>query len=140
LNQAGVILLMKDRIATKRRTLGQVLICLGCCCGRVDRGHQPVPVDWLKAQWKQHKLHKSVQLTISGCLGPCDVANVVCIATPGSMIWLGGLATAQQYEALLGWALRSTDAGELLPLPAQFDAHIFDRFQADEKRLMMCAD
>jgi hypothetical protein len=140
LNQAGVILLTKDQIATKRKTLGQVLICLGCCCGRVDRGHPPVPVDWLKAQWKLHKLHKSVQLTINGCLGPCDVANVVCVVTPHSTIWLGGLATGQQYEALLAWALRSTEAGELLPLPAQFDAHIFDRFQTYEERLAICAD
>jgi cobaltochelatase CobN len=140
LNEAGVILLTKDRITTKRKTLGQVLICLGCCCGRTDRGHPPVPVDWLKAQWKLHKLHKSVQLTISGCLGPCDVANVVCIITPRSTIWLGGLTTEQEYEALLGWASRSTEAGALLPLPSQFEAHILDRFQTDEERLAICAD
>ncbi len=128
------------QVATKRKTLGQVLICLGCCCGRMDRGHPAIPVDWLKAQWKQHKLHKSVQLTISGCLGPCDVANVVSVITPRSTIWLGGLTTEQEYEALLGWALRSTVAGALLPLPEQFDAYIFDRFQPDESRLALCAD
>jgi cobaltochelatase CobN len=99
-----------------------------------------VPVDWLKAQWKLHKLHKSVQLTISGCLGPCDVANVISVLTPRSMVWLGGLTTEQEHEALLAWALRSTEAGELLPLPAQFGARVFDRFQADEKRLALCAD
>ena len=37
---------------TKRKSLMQVLVCIGCCCGRVDRGKPEVPVDWLKAEWK----------------------------------------------------------------------------------------
>jgi cobaltochelatase CobN len=123
------------RIATKRKKLGQVLICVGCRCGCADRGRPPVPVDWLKAQWKLHKFHESVQLTISGCLGPCDLANVVCVAVPKSMIWLGGLTAEQEYETLLEWALRSTEAGALHPLPAQFAARVFNRFRAAEKRL-----
>jgi cobaltochelatase CobN len=133
-------MLTNSQITTKRKTLGQVLICIGCCCGRVDRGRPPVPVDWLKAQWKLHKLNKSVQLTISGCLGPCDIANVVCIVGSNSMVWLGGLTIEQEYEELLRWALRSTEAGELQPLPSQFDARVFDRFEPDEKPLALCAD
>ena len=37
---------------TKRMSLLQGVVCVGCCCGRVERGKPQVPVDWLKAQWK----------------------------------------------------------------------------------------
>ena len=75
-------MLTNGQITTRRKTPGQVLIRLGCCCGRMDRERPPVPVDWLKAQWKPHNLYKSAQLTISDCLGLCDVANVVCVIRP----------------------------------------------------------
>ena len=67
----------REALATPRsRALGQILLCEGCCCGRTDRGFKPVPFDWIKQQWKEHKLSKTVDLTITGCLGPCDLANV----------------------------------------------------------------
>ena len=40
-----------------------------------------MPVEWLKTEWRRRGLLKNIQLTISGCLGPCDVPNVVLIAT-----------------------------------------------------------
>ena len=64
---------------------------MGCCCGQTDRGFPPVPVERLKAVWKAEKLNKTVQLTISGCLGPCDLANVILVMTAGSMYWFGGI-------------------------------------------------
>jgi cobaltochelatase CobN len=115
-------------VITKRQTLAQVLICLGCCCGRTDRGKPAVPVDWLKAQWKQHKLLKSVQLTISGCLGPCDVANVVSIVTPWQTIWLGKLTEHAQYQALFHWAQACATVNDVLPLPDELRPYQFDRF------------
>jgi hypothetical protein len=42
-----------------------------------------------------------MQLTISGCLGPCDLANVVCLVTPQGLIWLGGLTTQTHYQRSL---------------------------------------
>ena len=115
-------------VTTKRQTLAQVLICLGCYCGRTDRGKPAVPVDWLKAQWKQNQLLKSVQLTISGCLGPCDIANVVSIVTPWQTIWLGNLTEHAQYEALYQWARNCADAQRVLPLPEALRAYEFERF------------
>jgi cobaltochelatase CobN len=96
----------------------------------VDRGKPAVPVDWLKAQWKQHKLLKSVQLTISGCLGPCDIANVVSIVTPWHTIWLGNLTDQAHYEVLFHWVLACTDAQIVLPLPMELRPFVFVRFQA----------
>ena len=67
-------------LVTKRLVLGNVAVCLGCCCGNTERGKPAVPVDWLKKEWKARGLLKQIQLTISGCLGPCDVPNVVAIS------------------------------------------------------------
>lgn len=45
-------------LETKRKTIGQVLVCVGCCCGRTDRGKPPVPVDWLKRNGKHASCSK----------------------------------------------------------------------------------
>ena len=119
----------REPLATGRgRVLGQIVFCEGCCCGRTDKGFKPFPRDWLKQQWKQEKLNKAVQLTISGCLGPCDLANVFCVISPRGMQWFGGLQEQWQYELLLDWANASRAAGVLLELPAELNQHRFERF------------
>src|SRR3984893_16566915 len=60
-------------LATKRLVIGHLTVCQGCCCGNTENGRPPVPVDWLKKEWRARGLLKRVQLTISGCLGPCDL-------------------------------------------------------------------
>ena len=105
----------------KRPILAQVALCRGCCCGAVQKGHPDVPVDWMKQQWKQHALKKHVQLTISGCLGPCDLSNVVSIASGEQTLWLGRLREFASYAALLQWALDTAEAGHLLPLPRELN-------------------
>jgi cobaltochelatase CobN len=119
---------MSNPLATTRRPLAQVVFCLGCCCGRTDRGHPEVPVERLKAAWKGEKLNRSVQLTISGCLGPCDLANVALVITPEGNLWLGGLAGDDPYDALTDWARESHRRGKLVPLPESLLSHRFDRF------------
>src|SRR5260370_2564057 len=57
-----------------------------------------VPVEWLKQEWRKRGLLKRVQLSVSGCLGPCDVPNVVAIVTPTNTVWLGNIPTAGQYQ------------------------------------------
>ncbi|WP_199615786.1 (2Fe-2S) ferredoxin domain-containing protein [Paenibacillus alkalitolerans] len=114
---------------TKRPVLGQVLICSGCCCGRTDKGKPEIPLEWLKTSWKQAGLLRSVQLTISGCLGPCDLTNVACILTPQGQIWLGGLKDEVHYQALFDWAIASTEAGYLFDVPETLKIHIFERFR-----------
>lgn len=114
---------------TKRQVLGHVMVCMGCCCGRTEKGKPPVPVDWLKTEWKKRKLLRWVHLTVSGCLGPCDLTNVVAILSPEGQQWLGGIADHHLYEALLAWAEECAAAQRLLPLPTVFDAHRFERYQ-----------
>ena len=118
-----------EALATPRsRALGQILLCEGCCCGRTDRGFKPVPCDWIKQQWKEQKLSKTIDLTITGCLGPCDLANVVCIISSRDTQWLGGLQENWEYGLLLDWAKASRDAGVLIELPPELDCHRFRRF------------
>ena len=38
--------------------ISSVTVCNGCCCGRVDRGNKPVPLDELKQSWKDNDLTK----------------------------------------------------------------------------------
>ena len=115
-------------VTARGGVLGQIVVCEGCCCGRTDKGFEPLPRDWIKQQWKNGRLNKSVQLTISGCLGPCDLANVFCVISPKGMQWFGGLQERRQYELLLDWANASRAAGVLLESPAELNRHRFERF------------
>jgi len=114
--------------STKRAAIAQVACCVGCCCGRTDRGFPAVPVERLKAVWKEEKLNRTVQLTISGCLGPCDMANVILVMTAAGTEWFGGIDDEAVFEAVIAWARACKAAEALLPLPAVIDACRFKRF------------
>ncbi|HUO07786.1 MAG TPA: (2Fe-2S) ferredoxin domain-containing protein [Phycisphaerae bacterium] len=113
---------------TGRQVRAQVLLCQGCCCGRVDRGRPPVPIDWIKQQWKELKLAKHVQLTVSGCLGPCDVPNIVLLLTPSDQIWLGRLTDLEHYQPIVDWAARFAHSEQPADLPESLYAHRLDPF------------
>jgi cobaltochelatase CobN len=86
----------------------------------------------MKEEWKKRGLKKSIQLTISGCLGPCDIANVVSISSAGRTEWLGRLRDFANYAALLEWANDSQDAGRALPLPRELSELRFDPFRKQD--------
>ena len=56
---------------------GHLFVCEGCCCGNADKGVPEVPRAAFKKEWKERGIRRRVHLSISGCLGPCAVANVV---------------------------------------------------------------
>ena len=109
---------------TKRRVIGQLIVCKGCCCGATEKGRPEVPVDWLKEEWRRRGLLKRFQLSISGCIGPCDHTNVVQICSDAGSVWLGHLTHFNQYRDLLEWACQSNEAGRLLELPREFKEHV----------------
>ena len=119
-----------NHLTTKRLVIGQVIVCSGCCCGAVSRGKPEVPVDWLKQEWRRRGLLKNLQLTISNCLGPCDLPNVVRISGRSQDTWLGKIERFEQYEALVDWAAESVAAASCLPLPQQFGLVQFNPFRA----------
>jgi len=126
---------------TKRVLIAQVALCRGCCCGAVEKGHPKVPVEWMKEEWKKRGLRKSIQLTISGCLGPCDLSNVASISSANQTVWLGRLRDFANYAALLEWALASRDAGHALPLPSELSELRFDLFRgADSFPIVAAAE
>jgi hypothetical protein len=106
-------------LKTKRLVVGQITICHGCCCN-TERGLPEVPVECLTSEWRKRGLLKRVQLTISGCVGPCDVPNVVVITSSSGNEWLGNVVKFDQYRSLVEWAVRCRDAGEMLTLPREF--------------------
>jgi hypothetical protein len=119
-------------LRTKRIKLADVLVCAGCCCGHVEKGHPEVPVAWLKEEWRRRGLLKSIQLTIAGCIGPCDVPNVLCITTGQGSTWIGSINRHDQYQALLAWAVQSKTDGALAPLPGEFRGKLFSPFEGHE--------
>jgi hypothetical protein len=73
-------------------------------------------------------LLKNIQLSISFCLGPCDLTNVVKIAGPATDVWLGNIDRFEQYASLVDWAAESKAAGALARLPEAFEPHRFNPF------------
>jgi hypothetical protein len=116
-------------LQTKRLILAHVTVCRGCCCGAVERGKPEVPVDWMKNEWKERGLRKSIQLTISGCLGPCDLANVVSISSAAGTVWLGSIREFGSYSTLVEWASAAKAAGLVLPLPGGLRELSFSPFR-----------
>ncbi len=117
----------KFPLMTKRLVLGHVAVCQGCCCGNTANGILAVPVEWRKKEWRARGLLKRIQLSISGCLGRCDVPNVVAISNENGTRWLGQITELNQYRTLLEWATASKDAGALLSLPDEFRDHALIR-------------
>jgi hypothetical protein len=104
-------------LVSKRQVIAHLSVCLGCCCGRTDRGRPEVPVDWLKAEWKRLGLARSVHLSISGCVGPCELANVVVVSDAAGARHVGKLSEHGDYECLVEWAAACAEWGAPLPLP-----------------------
>jgi (2Fe-2S) ferredoxin len=122
---------MATSLTTKRLVIGQVLVCQGCCCGAVECGRPEVPAEWLKAEWRRRGLLKRLQLTISGCLGPCDVPNVVVIASETSSRWFANITGQDVYRDILDWASASVAANRLLDPPKSFTGHSIEPFRKD---------
>jgi hypothetical protein len=116
-------------VQTKLRVLGQLALCKGCCCGNTERGLPGVPVDRIKAIWKSEKLNRTIHLTISGCLGPCDVPNVALIITQEGQEWFAELETDAHYEALVRWARACQEVGQIVARPAEMERHRLERFK-----------
>jgi cobaltochelatase CobN len=121
------------RLRTRRKPVAQIVLCQGCCCGQTGRGLPAVPLDWLKPIWKAEKLNKIVQLTVSGCLGPCDLPNVCCINTENEQAWYGRLTTREDYGVLLNWARRCKEQNSIQPLPTELEHLRFERWPAKQE-------
>jgi cobaltochelatase CobN len=110
---------------------GQLFVCKGCCCGNTEKGNPPVPLEEFKAQWRKRKLRSRVHLTVSGCLGPCQLANVVLILFDGHTIWLHSINTSAHVTAIYDYLEEVLLTGAYAPPQGLLAGCHFQRFERD---------
>jgi cobaltochelatase CobN len=129
-----------DKEVKKTRVLeGQLLVCNACCCGNTERGMPALPLDDFKQQWKARGIRLRVHLTITGCLGPCPLANVVLILFAGESIWLHSINTPEHVTAIYDYLEAMLEAERYLTpdgllANCHFNRFIFDTVAGDQWR------
>jgi len=107
---------------------GQLFVCQGCCCGRTDKGFPPLPLDEFKRQWKLRGIRRRFHLTISGCLGPCPLANVVLIFFRGRSVWLHSINDEKDVSLIYGYVERMLLEERYLDPPTDLADRQFNRY------------
>jgi cobaltochelatase CobN len=114
---------------------GHLFVCQGCCCGRTDKGFPAMPLEEFKRQWKDRGIRRRFHLTISGCLGPCALANVVLILFRGHSVWLHSINHPEDVDLIYGYVERMLLEESYLDPPPGLAERQFDRYLAE----MACA-
>jgi cobaltochelatase CobN len=129
-SEGWVNVLRRDGEPREVRLLeGQIFVCRGCCCGNVERGIPEVPLEAFKNEWKARGIRQRVHLTITACLGPCAVANVVLLIVHGRAVWLHSIDTLDQVLAIFDYVEKSLAAGKFLPLDERLAPVEFTRYR-----------
>ena len=111
------------------RKRAHLLICAkGCCCGRTDRGNPVVPVDFYKKEYARRKLRQTVQLTMSGCVGPCPMLNVALLVFDGRPMWFQSINSEPQIIQLFDYIETMLAADSCLPTPPDLMDYRFDYY------------
>ncbi len=103
----------------------------GCCCGHVDRGYAPLPVDAYKNEWVERKLRNTVHLTRAGCLGPCTLANVASLVFDGRSVWFHSVNTPWQVGLIYDYIESMIAADGFLTPPAELAEYVFNFYDWD---------
>jgi cobaltochelatase CobN len=118
-----------DGIAKEIRVQdGHLFVCNGCCCGRTEKGFPELPLDEFKRQWKERGIRRRFHLTISGCLGPCPLANVVLILFRGRSTWFHSINSPEDVASLYDYAERMLLAERFLDPPPELAVRLFERY------------
>src|SRR5262245_5717734 len=107
---------------------GHLFVCQGCCCGRTEKGFPALPIDEFKQQWKARGIRRRFHLTISGCLGPCPLANVVLILFRGRSLWLHSINNAEDVSSIYGYVEQMLQAEKYLDPPPELEFRSFHRY------------
>ena len=107
---------------------GHLFVCQGCCCGRTEKGFPALPLDQFKSQWKERGIRRRFHLTISGCLGPCPLANVVLILFRGRSAWFHSINSSDDVKLLYDYVERMLLAESYLDPPVELAGRHFERY------------
>lgn len=107
---------------------GHLFVCQGCCCGNTGKGFPALPLDEFKSQWKQRGLRRRFHLTVSGCLGPCPLANVVLLQFRGRSLWFHSINQREDVDLIYDHVERMLQADVDLDLPGALAARQFQRY------------
>jgi nitrile hydratase accessory protein len=119
------------------RRPGQLFVCAtGCCCGHVERGHDPVDQELYHREWAKRRIRHKVHLSMGGCLGPCALSNVALLLYEGHQIWFHSIATEEQVVAIFDYMEAMVKADSFLPIPVELTNIVFDVFDWPQARAM----
>lgn len=107
---------------------GHLFVCQGCCCGRTDKGFPPLPIDDFRKQWKARGIRRRFHLTISGCLGPCPLANVVLLLFRGRSLWLHSINNTEDVASIYSYVEAMLQANKYLDPPLELRGRMFERY------------
>jgi cobaltochelatase CobN len=97
-----------------------------------------LPLDEFKRQWRERGIRRRFHLTISGCLGPCPLANVVLILFRGRTIWLHSINSSEDVSYIYGYVERMLLAESYLDPPAELAGRHFERYVVDTATPNLC--
>jgi nitrile hydratase accessory protein len=107
---------------------GHLFVCNGCCCGRTEKGFPPLALDEFKRQWKQRGMRRRFHLTISGCLGPCPLANVVLLQIHGRSLWFHSINRSEDVNSIYDYVEQMLVTNSVLDLPPSLSSRLFERY------------
>lgn len=107
---------------------GHLFVCNGCCCGRTEKGFPALPLEEFKRQWKQRGIRRRLHLTISGCLGPCPLANVVLLQFRGESMWFHSINHPDDVHLIYNHVERMLVAETAPGLPEALSSRLFERY------------
>jgi len=118
-----------DGVTKEVRVLdGQLMVCNGCCCGRTEKGFPPLALDEFKRQWKRRGLRRRFHLTISGCLGPCPLANVVLLQFRGQSMWFHSINRVSDAALIYDYVERMLLDEPGVEMPGELAERQFQRY------------
>ncbi len=110
---------------------GHLFVCNGCCCGRTDKGFPALPLEEFKQQWKKRGFRRRFHLTVSGCLGPCPLANVVLLQFRGRSLWFHSINHSNDVDLIYNYVESLLQAETDLDIPAELAGRHFQRYLVD---------
>ena len=108
---------------------GHLFVCNGCCCGQTGKGFPALALEEFKSQWKKRGIRRRLHLTISGCLGPCPLANVVLLQFRGSSMWFHSINQAGDVDLIYDYVERMLVAESVMEPPSELGSRLFERYQ-----------